>query len=121
MANRRLYNQKSFVVNEVVEVNGFVSHLVGYFTDSSVISKHDRKYRIRVKPDSRWIGVREVAFHADSVYECEGVAYRSRRHIYGSEKWYISPQRPKGKLLWQIPGEFTFEEFDVLELKIEKK
>lgn len=117
MANRRLYNNKSFVVTEILKHDTShwdgeaVWHLVGTFTGGSIRSIHDRKYRIRVKPDPRFDGAREVAFLADSVYECESIASRSRRHIYGSGMWYISPHRPGNKWNLEAPSKFAFEDF----------
>ena len=113
MANRRLYNEKSFIVKEVIDVNQQVWHLIGIFTDGSIVSIHDRQYSIRVEPDPRWKSARKVAFRADSVYECESIGYRSRRHVYGSGRWYISPYRPGNKWSLDNPEKFTFEDFEV--------
>lgn len=115
MGNRRLYNEKSFLIKEVVDFDkGGVWFLVGIFTEGSTKAQDPKEYRIRVKPDPRWFGVSEIAFHVDRVYECESVARVTRRHVYGSGKWYVSPYRAPGISRWDIPGMFTFEEFDVV-------
>lgn len=114
MGNRRLYNEKSFLVESVVDFHdGKVWHLVGIFTKGSVKTQRPKKYRIRVKPDSRWYGVSRISFHVDHVYESESMGVVTRRHMYGSGKWYISPYRAPGDKWWDLPGIFTFEELDV--------
>ena len=111
MGNRRLYNSRCFIVKELGCYKE-VWHLLGIFTEGSIKSSHSREYRIRVKPDPRWVNVAEVVFHEDYIYECESIDHASRRHIYGSDKWFISPARA-GSRWSQDKEEFIFEDFDV--------
>ncbi|MDO8522767.1 MAG: hypothetical protein Q7S12_00565 [bacterium] len=115
MANRRLYNEKSFLVESLGDFKpGDVWHLVGRFTTNSIVSNDPLKeYRIMIKSDPRWKDVRKVAFRVNRVYEYESNGRRLWRHIYGSWHCYISPFRPKGKRSWEVPGEFKFDDFDV--------
>ncbi len=115
MGNRRLYNERGFLVKEVVNFDeGKAWHLIGTFMEGSVKMRNPKEYRIRIKPDPRWFGVSRVAFHPDRVYECESVYKATRRHVYGSGKWYISPYRDPKVSWWDLPGTFSFEEFDVV-------
>lgn len=68
-------------------------------------------YRVRVQPDSRFEGVIQIAFLADRIYECES-AYHTRRHMYGTGKWYVSPCRDPER--FSHKGMFTFEDFEVV-------
>ena len=122
MGNRKLYREKSFVVESVHEIDyensRFVIHekdkafhLVGYFTPGSIKSKYNPEYRIRVTPDERWRSVKKIAFKTDIIYECESVERVTRKHIYGSGRWYISP--PRSEVIGS--SRFDFEGFDVLQ------
>ncbi len=116
MANRKLYDKKAFEVQKVLEYEGEgadVWHLLGRFFEGSIRSNDPyREYRIRVKPDSRWKGMRLVRFKADRIYESES-AYYSRKYIYGSGNWYVSPFRTAD--YYRHPSKFVFEDFEVLE------
>lgn len=117
MSNRRLYNEKSFLVSEVSQFDE-IWHLVGIFADGSIISKYPKtEYRIRIKPDDRWLmlGVPgKIIFQADRIYECESIVSVSRKHVYGSGKWFISPYRPEGTHWFDIQSSFfTYEDFVV--------
>jgi len=114
MGNRRLYEKRSFLVKEVIASTSEVWHLVGIFTEGSVRTQNPKEYRIRVEPDSRWYGIREISFHTDRVYECESIHRATRRHIYGSGKWYISPYRQPGSRWWNFAGTFKFVQFEVV-------
>lgn len=88
MANRRLYDSRSFVVEEVLEFEN-VWHLLGRFVHGSIVSKHARRHRVRVKPDPRWRGVRQISFRDESVYETQGGTWPV------SGEWFVSPHRPR--------------------------
>ena len=108
MGMRKLYEQKSFLVDRLEQCGQIQTwHLFGSFTEGSIRCKYEREYRIRVVPDPRWEGIKEVAFLVDKVYEAESIAYHSRRHIYGSGNWYLS--KAQG-----YRNEFTFEDFEII-------
>jgi|GEM_PF-3700434 len=112
MGNRRLYGTKTFQVAGVERnVTGGIWHIHGKFAQGSIKSKYaNQEYRIRVTPDPRFDGVTTLAFRVDAIYECESIRYASRRHVYGSGNWYISPEREKpGR---PAKGEFAFEDFE---------
>lgn len=115
MGNRRLYGSRSFVI-EAIEQHEEVWHLVGFFTEGSIKSECNKEYRIRVEPDPRWMNVSKIHFIEGRIYESESIAYVSRRHLYGSGKWYVSPffEGPRR----HARNKFMFEEdFDVAEMK----
>ena len=111
MANRCLYGSRSFIVIQINQCDN-VWHLIGRFAEGSVRSKCDKEYHIRVEPDLRWVGVKKISFHDSRIYECESIGYHSRRHIYGSGNWYISPHF-NGSRDFAPKRKFTFDDFDV--------
>ena len=116
MGNRKLYDTRTFEVKEVRKGTGLwrdVWHLVGKFAPNSVKTKNPRNYRIRVAPDPRWDGVTQVSFHDERIYESESIADMSRRHVYGSDIWYISPYF-EGSRLKAERTKFSFEDFEVV-------
>ena len=108
MANRCLYDSRSFVVEGVLEFKD-VWHLLGRFVHGSIVSKHTRRYRVRVKPDPRWRGVRQISFCEKFVYETQGGTWPV------SGDWFISPYRPRderfhGNVLKTVREEFEFDD-----------
>lgn len=122
MGNRRLYGEKEFFVRKVIDYDEdyeHVWHLEGVFSEGS-LKKYKREYRIRVQPDLRWRAVHSIKFIADRVYEAESVGYFSRRRVYGSGQWYISPYRSPNLDYTTVSGEFTFSDFEVTPISTEK-
>lgn len=89
MGDRRLYQPAGFCVVGLSK-HEEVWHLRGRFIAGAIKSKYSQDYHLRVVPDSRWEDVDGIVLLMDKVYESESVRWRSRRHTYGSGKWYVS-------------------------------
>ncbi|OGI46323.1 hypothetical protein A2121_01625 [Candidatus Nomurabacteria bacterium GWB1_40_6] len=111
MGNRRLYGEKVFEVNQIDKYDD-VWHLIGFFRDGSIKSEYRMERRVRVNPDFRWDGVKAISFKENHVYECESIGRVTRRHMYGTGNWYVSPYCREGR--WKARGKFAFEEFTVI-------
>ncbi len=117
MGNRRLYESRAFEITEVHKHDDRgVWHLCGQFVPGAVRSVYKTIYSIRVAPDPRWEGVTRVSFRADRIYESESIASTSRRRVYGSGRWYISPHFDGSRGDMERQGakdKFSYEDFDV--------
>ena len=117
VGNRRLYESRAFEVKEVLKHDGRgVWHLIGEFVPGAVKSVYKTVYSIRVAPDTRWEGVTRVSFRADRIYESESIASTSRRRVYGSGRWYVSPyfDGPRGDMeRLGARDKFSYEDFEV--------
>lgn len=107
MGNKRLYESRTFIVSKVLEYTN-IWHLRGRFSTGSERLRNTapKTFNVRVSPDKRWRGVRALAFKSERVYVSESISYVSRRRVYGSGNWYISPLHEEYK------GSFVFEDFD---------
>ncbi len=96
-----------------------VSHLCGEFSPDSIETQGSRVRYLRVVPDAFWDDVEEIEILADMVYESERIASTSRRHVYGTGDWYVSPERPeRGDGHWlPEPGMFKPEDVRVIKRK----
>lgn len=112
MANRKLYNEKSFAVKEIIKYEN-IWHLIGVFTRGSICSIHDRKtYRIRVEPDQRWkeLEAKEsfvIVFIEERFYECQGE--------YGSHegRLFAGPQYDTKGKTFHGRDLFTYKDFQI--------
>ncbi|HEY9585315.1 MAG TPA: hypothetical protein VJJ02_01840 [Candidatus Paceibacterota bacterium] len=118
MGIRKVYKPAVFLVTSIEKSAGdkerhdrAVWHIVGRFKDGAIKSKYDTEYRIRVVPDNRWDGVKQISFLLDNFYESESVHWHSRLHTYGSGKWYISLPVERS---YGVENRFTFEHFSVV-------
>ncbi|MBI2056497.1 MAG: hypothetical protein HYT37_03920 [Candidatus Sungbacteria bacterium] len=114
MGNRRLYGSREFLV-KTLEKHEKIWHLFGVFPEGVIRSKYtENEYRIRVKPDPRWENISQISFIDNRIYECESIASVSRKHVYGSGKWYISRYFDGPRLMSPSEGELAFKDFLVV-------